>query len=705
MQPRRIRCFIAGAICAAALAASQLFAAATPDRPNIFLIQCDDLGYQDMSIHGSTIMRTPNIDRLKSESLELKNYYVTPLCAPTRAATLTGRHFLRTGVWGVHGGNEYVNLDETMIAEVLGGLGGYKTAMFGKWHSGTSEGYYPWDRGFDECWLAKLYDYIDNKFKHNSVWEQTSGYTNEVLTNLAIDYAVANKNETFFVYLPYLTCHGPLISSDGPSAPEAYVAMYRGNGYSEEFEALGGMISFMDFNLGRILDALDANGLSQNTLLLFTSDNGPITAGTTADELYVLRNPLGLQGNKSRIMENGIRSVCLIRQTGKIAGGSELNDVAHVVDLFPTFVDIAGISYTSSKPLDGVSLKNLIYSQTPLADRFVRLSEPYPKFEYDGENQVYLEDVPPPNKSSLTESNFTLGIRQGDYKLTKWYQTWDYELYNITSDPGENNDLKYTQTEIYNDLAAKVSQWHQEIVNSDDTYTPVTWVIGQKNRTYYDPFSKFGPTGCATVGGNVDQGSTTSRYFGEPGDYASWDIMVENPGTYLIQLRFSSENMSGAQVKVTLGGTSVTTTVSEETKVRLDQWGYYHDFGEFTLVEGKTELKIEVLSSGSGSGWIFSNLHEVFAFPQEDVTARIAPEAITAQTPVAMRGSICHINVVAPGDHHIGIYGINGKVVKGFGDNGPKKHTVDLGSLAAGQYIVNISNRNGITRTMIHSPR
>ena len=179
------------------------------ERPNFLLLLADDMGWDDLSLHGNTFIETPNLDRFAKESVQFSRYYVNPVCAPTRASLLTGRHFLRTGVSHVHGGKDFLALDEITAADVLKD-NGYRTGMWGKWHSGKTEGYFPWQRGFEEAYMAGLYQHRNNQGLLNGEPIEHKGWTTDVLVDYAIDFMQRHQNEPFFAYVPFLSCHAPL---------------------------------------------------------------------------------------------------------------------------------------------------------------------------------------------------------------------------------------------------------------------------------------------------------------------------------------------------------------------------------------------------------------------------------------------------------------------------------------------------------------
>ena len=156
-------------------------------KPNIILIQADDLGWDDLAVHGNQFVDTPALDKLAAEGIQFKQFYVNSVCAPTRASLLTGRHFLRTGVSHVHGGKDFVNLNETLLSETLK-INGYRTGMWGKWHSGKTNGYFPWQRGFDEAYMAQLYKHENSEGLLNGKTVQHQKWASEVITDYAIDF-------------------------------------------------------------------------------------------------------------------------------------------------------------------------------------------------------------------------------------------------------------------------------------------------------------------------------------------------------------------------------------------------------------------------------------------------------------------------------------------------------------------------------------
>ncbi len=418
-------------------------------RPNIILILADDLGYSDLGIHGNRLVETPNLDRFASGSVQFSNFYVTPVCATTRAALLTGRHFLRTGVSHVHGGKDFLHLDEVILADELK-QEGYATGIWGKWHSGKTPGYFPWERGFDEAFMAALYNYQDNVGLFNGEKMETRGWVTEVLTDQAIDFIRRNREGPFFAYIPYLTCHAPL------HAPEEYVQKYINKGLSENLSTLYGMVDHLDFHLGRLFNALDEMGLSENTVVLFLSDNGPaIINGVLTDEDRRTRYVNGLRGHKGNIWENGIRSPLFVRWNGKIHP-STVDHLADVTDLFPTLLELAGGGEAlAGLNLDGRSIVPYLEGSgevLPGKEVFLYANPGWPPTDQPWTPEGVKDEYRPwkyAGGNYLTYENQIMGIRGERYKLllnpgqtdgTIFPDRSGYVLLDMDADPQEKGE-------------------------------------------------------------------------------------------------------------------------------------------------------------------------------------------------------------------------------------------------------------------------
>ena len=252
--------------------------AASNRQPNVVLIMTDDQGYGDIGAHGNTMIRTPNLDHLHSQSIRFTNFHVDPTCSPTRSALMTGRYSTRTGVWHTIMGRSLMFSDEVTMAQVFESAG-YRTGIFGKWHLGDNHPMRPQDRGFQESVVIGGggitqtpdfwgNDYFDDTYSHNGVPEKYSGYCTDVFFENALRFIEKNRTTPFFAYVPTNVPHGPFNIADTYSRP------YRDKGVPADMTNFYGMIENADENIGRLLAKLKEWGLDENTLVIFMTDNG-----------------------------------------------------------------------------------------------------------------------------------------------------------------------------------------------------------------------------------------------------------------------------------------------------------------------------------------------------------------------------------------------------------------------------------------------
>ncbi|MCF7848653.1 MAG: arylsulfatase [Kiritimatiellales bacterium] len=547
---------------------------AAKQQPNILLIQADDLGYCDLGITGSQCIKTPNLDRLGSQSMRFDHYYVHSVCAPTRASLMTGRHFWRTGVSGVHGGTDFMNLNETTIAQVLRNAG-YRTGMWGKWHSGKTDGYFPWERGFDEAYMASLYHYEDNLGLLNGVETQSKGWTPAVLTDYAIDFMRRHKDGPFFAYVPYLSPHGLW------AAPEEYSAPYRKAGYTKDTATLFGMITHLDHHIGRLLKAVDDLGLRESTLVLFTSDNGPIRSAqkqNMTDEEWTKRiEPMKLRGNKGTLYENGVRSPFFVRW------GTRLKPVDNdsllcVMDIFPTLAEVGGATIPANIALDGKSFRPLLQNpQADWPDRQLFFTKPSPNSLQD-KNKYRA----PADKSGMTAAIQQIAMTTDRYKLLQNGEK--SELFEIRKDPREEKNLIEKFPEQGAIMQADIKTWFNEVLAEPGSFTRPLLLVGQTGKTQ----TEF-PAYCAsgTKGGLKNDAHSLDNWK-KPGDAVQFDLDVLTAGSYWVEAVFKSAFKEPAEFEVRLNG--------KETKGTVSSGNSFLSADSFTLVEGRTTLSIRLLT-------------------------------------------------------------------------------------------------------------
>ena len=335
MVDRRFFMKATGAILAGAALGSRLgWATAAEQQPNVIFIFCDDLGYGDVGCFGSKIA-TPNIDSIAKEGVRFTHFSASPLCSPSRAQLLTGRYCTRVNVPNVLGPNSAgLDISETTLADVFKSRG-YSTICIGKWHVGDQKGYLPTDRGFDEFYGVLYPNNMPIALMHNTeIIENpaTQATLTKRYTEQALKYIERSKDKPFFLYLAHKSPHIPLAAS------EDFVGKSGMGLYADE-------VMEIDWSVGEILKALKKYGLEKNTLVIFTSDNGPAIEGSTG----------GLKGYKGSTWEGGVREPFVAKLPGQIPAGLVCSGVAANIDILPTLADLAGAKLPS-KPLDGVDI-------------------------------------------------------------------------------------------------------------------------------------------------------------------------------------------------------------------------------------------------------------------------------------------------------------------------------------------------------------
>ncbi|WP_229365806.1 arylsulfatase [Fibrisoma montanum] len=310
-------------------------------RPNVLFILTDDQGYGDLQLHGNRYLETPNIDLIGREGARFNRFYVSPLCAPSRASFLTGRYHLRTGVVSVSNGLEVMKASEVTLAELLQRYG-YRTGCFGKWHNGEHLPNHPNGQGFEEfvgfC-AGHWSNYFDTELDHNGKPLKTKGYISDVLTDRAIEFIRKNRDQPFFCYVPFNTPHSPHQVAD------RYFNPYKAKGLSDELASVYGMVQNMDENIGRLLGTLAELGIDEETIVVFSTDNGPNGNRFNA----------GMKGIKGSVDEGGVRVPFFVRWPGKIRP-QLIRPIAAHIDLVPTLTDLLALPAPKTAHYDGISL-------------------------------------------------------------------------------------------------------------------------------------------------------------------------------------------------------------------------------------------------------------------------------------------------------------------------------------------------------------
>ncbi|WP_128544620.1 sulfatase [Larkinella soli] len=424
-------------------------------RPNIVFILADDLGYSDLGCYGNPYNRTPNIDGLAKKGLKFRDAYsACPVCSPSRAAILTGKHPVRMQLTNFLVGErrdstspvfpanwrKYMPPSETTLAEMLKSRG-YQTSMIGKWHLGGADTTAPAAQGFtyDRVIGRNGLDYYNYSItsRGKTVFEDKgTTYLTDRLTDYALEFIDQNKAQPFFLYLAYSAPHIMLV-------PRADKLRY----YFDNYEKFGGrynpnygaMIESMDDGVGRIMAELSRHQLLDNTIVVFTSDNG----GVGLPELGPVPTRLDpLRAWKGHVYEGGIRVPLIFSWNGRIPDGTETTNRITGTDFVPTFLEMLGIRDQPVSP-DGRSFYGVLTNPAKPVDRGPMYWH-YPHFS----NQM---------------GRPAGAVRVGDYKLVELYETGKLELYNLKEDVAEKNNLAAVQPDKTRELADLLRKWRKEV--------------------------------------------------------------------------------------------------------------------------------------------------------------------------------------------------------------------------------------------------
>ncbi|MDA7920637.1 sulfatase-like hydrolase/transferase [Verrucomicrobiales bacterium] len=418
-------------------------------RPNVILVMTDDQGYGDLGCHGNPVLKTPVIDQLHAESIRFTDFHASPFCTPTRASVMTGNHAGRTGAFRTTGGRSAMHIDEKTIANLFAD-NGYATGMMGKWHLGDNAPHRPQDRGFqDVVWhrcggIGQASDYWGNTYFDDTYerarpgskvgkWEKFKGYCTDVFFEEGLRFVEENKEKPFFLYLSLNAPHGPY-----RVAPE-WAAPYKEDPEWAPFANFYGMIANIDHNMGILRERLDEMGLTENTILIFMTDNGTAAGGkfNGLESEALSGYNAGMRGKKSSIFEGGTRVPFFIHwPKGELTGGKDIDTLAAHIDVLPTLAELCDISVPEGYDPDGQSVVPLLKDGKESWSRD-HLIVQFHGGAY-GRNPL---DKPFADTKVLTER----------WRLTN---SSKMELHEIEADPAQRNDLSAEHPEVISRLKA-----------------------------------------------------------------------------------------------------------------------------------------------------------------------------------------------------------------------------------------------------------
>ena len=432
-----------GASALVALLFSPCADAATARPPNVLIVMMDDMGYGDIGCHGNLDVRTPTIDRLWAESTRFTRFYAQPVCTPTRACLMTGRSHYRTRAINTLYGSQMDPAEVTMPEMFR--AAGYRTGIFGKWHLGDNYPMRSIDQGFEEAvthrggGMAHFFDrpgssYFDPMLDHNGRPEQYKGYCDDIFFSEATRFVERHRDEPFFCYVSTPLVHDPLMTP-----AERWLPIHE-RGVNEENAIIYGMMKNVDENIRRLMARLEALGLAENTIVIFTSDNGP---AMTLSE-HQPRYNANLRGEKKQVYEGGIRVPFFVRWPGRMAPGRDIDRIAAVTDVLPTLAEACGIPQPKGVHLDGKSLLPLLSNSAS--------SSPWP------DRTLFIQCYPGIQREVRPELYYNCAVRTQRWKLVN-----GKELYDLEANPAEAHDVAGRNAGVVTDLRKQYEAWFADV--------------------------------------------------------------------------------------------------------------------------------------------------------------------------------------------------------------------------------------------------
>ena len=435
-------------------------------RPNIVFILADDMGWADLPVYGNLFNEAPNLTEMANNGIRFTNAYAAcPVCSPTRASIMSGQYPARVGITDFITGHwrpyeevivpknrtQYLPLEIYTLGEAMKDAG-YATGYFGKWHLGGRD-YYPKEQGFDVSNVYQgggFFDYADRM--EVPIDHSPGKVLSEALTDLGLDFIDRHRESPFFLYLAHYDVH---VQLDADSLLiQKYLQKDKVEGYPCN-AVYAAMVEHVDNSVGRILGKLDELGLTENTLVVYFSDNGglvsrfdriPLLANSKQyiyegdTLLYVASSNHPLRAEKGTIYEGGIREPMIVQWPGKIAGGQVSDAIVTSVDFFPTFAGLAGLDLPSVQVFDGESFLPVLAGEEHDPDRAIFWH--YPVYHHDSPASV---------------------VRKGDWKLIHYLHNDETFLYNLTDDIGESTDLSRQYPEKTDELHRLLMDWRREV--------------------------------------------------------------------------------------------------------------------------------------------------------------------------------------------------------------------------------------------------
>lgn len=472
------------------------------EQPNVIIILTDDQGWGDIASHGNPDIDTPNLDALAASGARFERFFVSPVCAPTRASLLTGRDHLRTGTQWVTYGLENMNSEEVTFAEIFK-EGGYETGMFGKWHNGS---HYPMDpigQGFDTFFGFKnghWNNYFDTELEYNGERVKTEGYITDVLTDSALAFITRNQGNPFLAYIPFNAPHSPF------QVPDHYFNKYKEKGLNNKNASVYGMVENIDDNIGRIIEQLEVLNISENTIVIFLTDNGP-NGGDRFNG--------GMKGWKAKVDEGGVRVPLFIKWPAKIKPGTEVEELTAHIDFLPSIAELAGIVFTPENELDGRSFASLIFEDDPVwEDRLLFTHQS----RWDSLEQ------------------FPASVRNNRYRAVRYGDEW--ELYDMQQDPSQRANIALEEPGKVEEFSKVYQNWFEEVTKELPESRPIP-VGFDEAPTVYLPAVESSFSGDISFKGESGWSNDWLVNWKNTKDQVWWNLDVVQPGEYEVSVEYA----------------------------------------------------------------------------------------------------------------------------------------------------------------------
>ncbi|WP_245726547.1 arylsulfatase [Pricia antarctica] len=546
-------------------------------KPNIVLILADDQGWGDLGSSGNTDLKTPNIDAIAKYGISFDNFYVQPVCSPTRAELLTGRHFPRTGVYSTSAGGERMDYEETTLAEILN-KAGYQTAAYGKWHNGTQPPYHPNSQGFQDFYgfaSGHWGNYFSPMLEHNGQPVEGNGFLVDDLTEHGLKFIEKNQDNPFFLYLPFNTPHSPM------QVPDEYWDRFKDKDLtliSNEKDAKDteninvnkaalAMVENIDYNVGRIMAKLRKLYLEDDTIVIYLSDNGPNS----------FRWNGGMRGKKGDTDEGGVRTPFYIQWKNSLPEGKTIPQIASALDILPTLSKLVGVPPITAKPIDGKDLTPLLFDKNPeWEDRLI-----------------------------YNHWNGRTSLRTQKYRLDA-----EDQLYDIQKDRGQKTDISARYPQLRDSLVKAKTDWLSEVKPQTAETDTRLFTLGHPSYLYtWFPARDGIPHGAIERSNQYPNDSFFTNW-SSANDSITWDVEVLANGHFDVELYYTvTEENLGSIVELSLGNSKIAKKITESNNPPLEgmendrvprKESYVKDFkpmdlGTMVLKKGKGTLTLKTL--------------------------------------------------------------------------------------------------------------